>query len=308
MGTDYDAEHIHWRCTEYFILHYLKSAGLGQRLWAIERRALLDQPFKPQGSKAVGAGRSRQGARVECVCANNARGKNLKLVKQRPPTQLSPITGTVFGEPTTERCQRSRPKGRAPCSSPITPGNVPCCACAWRRSAATWLQSLQRWRCGREFCGWPTCGRNSRISPLLRSDQMTTTPTRNKISTETTPGDRFCPIGDRRSRPCSCALHHSNIVQRSTAGIGSPGRLLCGGKPRRIGDEEAEVAWRLTRYEVRQAQKGAASNRSTDERPEKTIGRNKEEKRPSCAPSAQVSDSVRCATSAMLPSAINVLR
>ena len=67
-------------------------------------------------------------------------------------------------------------------SSPITPGNIPCSACAWRRSAATWLQSLPRRRCGREFCGWPTCGRNSRISPLLRSDQTTTKPTRSKMS------------------------------------------------------------------------------------------------------------------------------
>jgi hypothetical protein len=39
------------------------------------------------------------------------------------------------------------------------------------------------------------------------------------------------------------------------------------------------VAWRLTRYEIRQAQKGAAANRSADERPETTAGQNGKEKR-----------------------------
>ena len=77
--------------------------------------------------------------------------RDLNLANSRATPQLSPITGTVFGEPTTERCQRSRPKGGAPCPTPITPGNIPCSACAPRRSAATWLQSLPRRRCGREF-------------------------------------------------------------------------------------------------------------------------------------------------------------
>jgi CRP/FNR family cyclic AMP-dependent transcriptional regulator len=53
------------------------------------------------------------------------------------------------------------------------------------------------------------------------------------------------------------------------------------------------VAWRLTRYEIRQAQKGAATNRSAHERSEKTIGRNTKEQRPVCAQSAQVSTAVR---------------
>ena len=35
------------------------------------------------------------------------------LAKSRTPPHLSPITGTVFGEPTTERCQRSRPARRS---------------------------------------------------------------------------------------------------------------------------------------------------------------------------------------------------
>ena len=35
------------------------------------------------------------------------------LAKCRATPQLSPITGTVFGEPTTERCQRSRPSRRS---------------------------------------------------------------------------------------------------------------------------------------------------------------------------------------------------
>ena len=105
--------------------------------------------------------------------------RDLNLAKSHATPQLSSITGTVFGEPTTERCQRSRPQGGAPCPSPITPGNIPCCACAWRRSAATWLPPLPRRSCGREPSGWPTCGRNSRIS-RLRSDQTTTKPTRSK--------------------------------------------------------------------------------------------------------------------------------
>ena len=61
---------------------------------------------------------------------------------------------------------------------------------------------------------------------------------------------------------------------------------------------EAEEDWEMkrpkwlgefARYEIRQAQKGAAANRSTDERPEKTSGRSSEEKCPFCPQSAQVS-------------------
>ena len=34
--------------------------------------------------------------------------------------------------------------------------------------------------CGRELCGWPTYGRTSRISPLVRSHRMSPKPVQSK--------------------------------------------------------------------------------------------------------------------------------
>jgi hypothetical protein len=90
-------------------------------------------------------------------------------------------------------------------------------------------------------------------------------------------------------------------LEVAKAGVKSPGmRGRLGRSWRRHLNEKAEVAWRLTRYEIRQAQKGAAANRSTDERPERTIG---QRRKTPCAPSSQMSK----ATSASLASGVNVL-
>ena len=135
-----------------------------------------------------------------------SRPPRLKPRKSRATPQLSPITGTVFGEPTTERCQRSPPRQEErPCPSQIMPENIRCCACAWRRSAATWLQRLPHRSCERESCGWPTGGRNSRISPLLRSHQTATKPTRSKISTERSRRIQRRAAGAQRIAGCASA-------------------------------------------------------------------------------------------------------
>ena len=42
--------------------------------------------------------------------------RGIKARKVAPTPHLSPITGTVFGPPSTERCQRSRPQGGVPVS------------------------------------------------------------------------------------------------------------------------------------------------------------------------------------------------
>ena len=149
--------------------------------------------------------RARVASPIDPVRSRSSR--NLNLAKSRATPQLSPITGTVFGEPTTERCQRSRPQGGAPWPSRNTPGNIPCCVCAWQRSAATWLQPLPRRSCGREPCGWPTCGRNWRISPR-RSDQTTTQPIRTK--TEAPVGCSTKPSCRALSQDSSRNIDHSS--------------------------------------------------------------------------------------------------
>ena len=162
--------------------------------WRAGRFRARPDPRQDGRGQEAGAGARRQ---VRLAAASQSLARHPSLVPSPAPSLASRRLRDASAPRPARRSARVRVRScpKTFVAVPAPGGGVPRPGCSGFHIGAASASS----------CGWPTGGRNSRISPLLRSHQTATKPTRSKISTERSRRIQRRAAGAQRIAGCASA-------------------------------------------------------------------------------------------------------